>query len=91
MSTDTETETARPTILAVDDLFDAFISQRIYNPPIPIEQARDIIAGEHERHIDPEVVDVFLAGFSDIMSTTQRHRGSACFQAAVYFHRKGRQ
>jgi len=46
--------------------------------------------GTQTAHPTILAVDVFLAGFSDIMSTTQRDRGSACFQAAVYFYRKGR-
>jgi len=51
-------------IMALADVFDAIISPRVYKPPLPIDEARRIIASERGRQFDPDVVDVFLANFA---------------------------
>lgn len=47
--------------MALADVFDALISRRVNKPPMPVEQARDIIVGERGSHFDPDVVDAFRA------------------------------
>ncbi|MEI7609057.1 MAG: HD domain-containing phosphohydrolase [Rhodospirillaceae bacterium] len=48
-------------LMALADVFDALTSRRIYKPPIPIEEATDIIRDGRNRHFDPDIVDAFLA------------------------------
>ena len=61
-------------LMALADVFDALISQRVYKPPMPFDQARDIIATGRGRHFDPDVCDAFLAGFDDFVAIAGRHR-----------------
>ena len=48
-------------LMALADVFDALTSRRIYKPPIPIDEAMDIIRDGRGRHFDPDIVDAFLA------------------------------
>ncbi len=48
-------------MMALADVFDALTSRRIYKPPIPIDEAVDIIRDGRGRHFDPDIVDAFLA------------------------------
>ena len=63
-------------LMALADVFDALISRRVYKAPMPIEQARDIIVSERERHFDPDVVDAFLAGFANFAAVAEKYRES---------------
>jgi putative two-component system response regulator len=46
--------------MAVADIYDALISQRVYKSAIPHEVAVEMIENEHGKHLDPDVVDAFL-------------------------------
>jgi len=48
-------------LMALADVFDALISQRVYKPPFPLEKAVAIIREGYGSHFDPDVVDAFLA------------------------------
>lgn len=48
-------------IMAVADVFDALVSERVYKQPIPPEEAFAIIIGEAGAQFDPEVVKAFVA------------------------------
>jgi len=48
-------------LMALADVYDALISKRIYKPPMPHEQAVEIIQEGRGTHFDPDVVDAFLA------------------------------
>ena len=61
-------------IMAVADVFDALISPRVYKPPMPMKQARDIIAAERGRHFDPDICDAFLANFDEIEAIALRYQ-----------------
>ncbi len=61
-------------LMALADVFDALISRRVYKPPMPFEQARDIILGDRGRHFDPDVVDAFLDVFPEFVAIAQRYR-----------------
>lgn len=63
-------------LMAVADVFDAIISPRVYKPPMPMEQARDIIAEERSRHFDPDVVEAFLADFDAFSAIAHHYRDS---------------
>ena len=60
-------------LMAVADVFDALISVRIYKPSIPYDAAREIIAAGRGQHFDPDITDVFLAGFDDFVVIAKRH------------------
>jgi putative two-component system response regulator len=60
-------------LMALADVFDALISRRVYKPPMPYEQAREIIVGDRGRHFDPDVVDAFLAVFDEFVSIAERY------------------
>ncbi len=59
-------------LMALADVFDALISARAYKAPMPYEEARDIIAAGSGKHFDPDLVEVFLAGFDDFVAIGKR-------------------
>ncbi len=61
-------------LMAVADVFDALISKRIYKPAMSHAQARDIIAAGRSKHFDPDMTDVFLAGFDEFSAIAERYR-----------------
>ncbi len=48
-------------IMAVADVYDALISARAYKPAFPHEKAVSIIQEARGSHLDPTIVDIFLA------------------------------
>lgn len=60
-------------MMALADVFDALISRRVYKAPMPYEQARDIIVASRGSHLDPDVVDVFVAHFDGFCEIATRH------------------
>lgn len=61
-------------LMALADVFDALISRRVYKPPMPYAQAREIILEGRGRHFDPDVVDAFLSGFDTFCTIADRYR-----------------
>ncbi len=47
-------------ILAIADVYDALISERVYKPAFPHEKALEIIVKESGKHFDPEIVQAFM-------------------------------
>jgi putative two-component system response regulator len=47
-------------LMAIADVYDALVSERIYKPAFPHEEAVAIIAAERGRHFDPDLTDIFL-------------------------------
>jgi putative two-component system response regulator len=47
-------------LMALADVYDALISKRAYKPPMPHEQAVEIIVEGKGKHFDPDVVVAFL-------------------------------
>lgn len=45
-------------IMAVADVFDALVSERVYKAPMPSEEALDLIESEGGSHFDPDIVRV---------------------------------
>jgi len=60
-------------LMALADVFDALISRRVYKPPMPYEQAREIIVSERGRHFDPNVVAAFLQVFDEFVAIAERY------------------
>lgn len=58
-------------IVALADVFDALISQRVYKPAYPLDKVLDIIRNERGLSFDPEVVDAFLDNLDDILPQLQ--------------------
>ena len=48
-------------LMAIADVYDALISQRVYKPALSHETAMEIIIEGKGRHFDPDVVDAFVA------------------------------
>lgn len=61
-------------LMALADVFDAVISVRVYKPAMSYADAREIIAAGRGKHFDPDVADVFLAGFDDFVAIAERYR-----------------
>ena len=55
-------------LMAVADVFDALISQRVYKAGFSHEKAREIIAEGRAKHFDPDITDEFLNGFCDFVA-----------------------
>ncbi|HFC54114.1 MAG TPA: response regulator [Gammaproteobacteria bacterium] len=47
-------------LMAIADVYDALINERVYKPPFSHETAVEIIQAGREKQFDPEVVDGFL-------------------------------
>jgi len=47
-------------IMALVDVYDALVSERVYKPAYPHEEAVRIIMSEKGKQFDPEIADVFL-------------------------------
>lgn len=61
-------------LMALADVFDALINRRVYKEAMPSVAARDIIAAGRSQHFDPDVTDVFLAGFEEFVAIAQRYQ-----------------
>ena len=48
-------------IMAVADVYDALVSQRVYKPAFPHEKAVELIEDGSDTHFDSDIVDAFLA------------------------------
>jgi len=48
-------------VMAVVDVYDALVSERVYKPPFSHEEAVEIIMSEKGKHFDPKIADVFFA------------------------------
>ncbi len=59
-------------LMALADVYDALISQRVYKPPFSHEQAVDIIVDGRGGHFDPDVVDAFLAIESQFITIAEQ-------------------
>ncbi|WP_132249888.1 HD-GYP domain-containing protein [Methylobacterium segetis] len=54
-------------IIAVADVFDALISERVYKAAWPLEKARAYLVEHRGSHFDPACVDAFLSRWDDIV------------------------
>ena len=64
-------------LMAIADVFDAVISQRVYKAAMSNEQAREIIAAGSGKHFDPDIAGAFLEGFDDFVAIAERYRDAA--------------
>jgi putative two-component system response regulator len=59
-------------IVAVADVFDALVSDRIYRPAFPVERAVQMVQNAGGNHFDPEVVDAFRQQLPRILELRER-------------------
>ena len=52
-------------IMAIADVFDALVAERVYKKPIPIDEAINIIINESGTHFDPNLVEIFKECIGD--------------------------
>jgi putative two-component system response regulator len=60
-------------IVALADVYDAMIANKIYKDGMPHEAAVKVIVGERGAHFDPDVVDAFVVVSSEFAAIAQRH------------------
>ncbi len=70
-------------LMALADVFDALITQRVYKPPMPFDKARDIIAAERGRQFDPDVTDAFLESYDEFVEIALKYQAGAVEMPAV--------
>ena len=61
-------------LMALADVFDALIFQRVYKGAFPLEQALQIIREGRGQHFDPDVVDVFFSRLDQFIAIASRYR-----------------
>jgi diguanylate cyclase (GGDEF)-like protein/putative nucleotidyltransferase with HDIG domain len=64
-------------IVAVADVFDALISERVYKAAWPLEKARAYLVQHRGSHFDPACVDAFLSRWEDILGLVQDRPASS--------------
>jgi len=52
-------------IMAIADVFDALVAERVYKKPMPIDKAIEIIIGDAGTHFDPNLVEIFKLVLDD--------------------------
>ncbi len=60
-------------LMALADVFDALLSKRSYKQAFTVEQAVEIILEWRGGHLDPDVVDAFMARLDDFRAIATRH------------------
>ncbi len=55
-------------IVSIVDVFDAISHDRVYHKAWPIEESKAYIASNKGKMFDPELVDIFLKKFDDLMA-----------------------
>jgi putative two-component system response regulator len=59
-------------LMAVADVYDALISERVYKPALPHATAVEMITAGSGRHFDPDMVDAFLSIADTFFEISQR-------------------
>ena len=59
--------------MALADVYDALISNKVYKDGVPHEQAVEIITQGRGSQFDPDMVDVFLAIHEEFKDIAQRN------------------
>ncbi len=59
-------------LMAIVDVYDALVSERVYKPAFSHEESRAIILADKGKHFDPEVVDAFFDAEDEIRAIIAR-------------------
>ncbi len=70
-------------LMALADVFDALISRRVYKPPMPFAQVREVMARERGLHFDPQLLDCFMEGFETFCDIARRYPDGQAGDAAA--------
>jgi putative two-component system response regulator len=60
-------------IMAVADVYDALVADRVYRKALSAQEAYDIILAGRDTHFDPRIVDAFVAVREDMEDVAKRH------------------
>jgi putative two-component system response regulator len=63
-------------LMAVADVYDALISQRVYKPALPHDRAVQIVFQGRGSHFDPDMVDAFIGIQHEFDAIAQRYKDS---------------
>ena len=63
-------------LMAVADVYDALISQRVYKPALPHDRAVQIMFQGRGSHFDPDMVDAFIESQHEFDAIAQRYKDS---------------
>ena len=63
-------------LMAVADVYDALISQRVYKPALPHDRAVQIVFQGRGSHFDPDMVDAFIGIQQEFDAIAQRYKDS---------------
>lgn len=61
-------------LMAIIDVYDALVNQRVYKPAYDHEEAMEIIASGRGKHFDPDIVDAFFEIENGIHSIAERFK-----------------
>jgi cyclic di-GMP phosphodiesterase len=75
LATETIPESAR--MVAVCDVYDALVHDRVYRRALPETEVLDLMASRRGRHFDPRVLDTFLDDVATFRAIREEVRGSA--------------
>ena len=70
-------------LMALADVFDALLAQRVYKTGFPLAKALAIIRDGRGSHFDPDVVDAFFARQKDFLAIATKHADREAAQHAV--------
>ncbi len=59
-------------IMAVADVFDALTTKRVYKPPMPFGEARDLIVAGRGSQFDPDMIDAFQHCYTTFKQIAKR-------------------
>ena len=60
-------------LMALADVFDALVSDRVYKPAFTVERATQYIVEGRGKHFDPDMVDAYLAERETFISIAERY------------------
>ncbi len=61
-------------LMAIIDVYDALVNERVYKSAYSHEAAMEIITSQSEGHFDPEIVAVFFSMEDDIIAISDKYR-----------------
>ena len=59
-------------IMAVADVYDALVSERVYKAPMPPEEALDLIESEGGSHFDPDIVRIAASHRQELIEAAKK-------------------
>ena len=64
-------------ICAIADMFDALTAHRPYRDAMPTEEAREIMKQERGGHFDPELLDLFMDNYNEVLQILRCNEAAA--------------